>query len=111
MTVRGTPNADALNIAQIEVDYLQNPVKVRALAALVNEGTGATVAWTEGSGGVWSQETLTKLRELIESMENDLANKVFLDGASVAAPAIRRANPGLIAGLGEHVGGEDAPSI
>lgn len=110
MSVQGTLAADTLKIAKVEVNYLQNPVKIHALAALVNDKTGATVAWTEGAGGVWSQDTLAKLRELVESMESDIAAHVFIEGAA-ASPAAQRGKPGLVPGLGEHVGGEEAPSI
>lgn len=110
MTVRGTLNANALKVAQLNIDYLRNPVHMEILSALVNERTGVTVGWTQADSGILSNKTHALLKELIESIEEDIAARVFVEGA-VASPAVQRSKPGL-SGLGEHVsGGEDAPSI
>ena len=113
MTVHGTLKADGLAVAKITIDFLQNPVKIHALAALVHTRGGQTLGWTEGNGAVFSTETMAKLQELREAMERDIAQHVFAD-SSYAEPADPN-NPTKVGGLGEHLGvggaGEDAPSI
>jgi len=114
MTVHGTLKADGLAVAKITIDFLQNPVKIHALAALVHTRGGQTLAWTEGNGSIFSTETMQKLQELREAMEIDLGRSVFADGVTtdVAEPStgVR------VGGLGEHLGAAavadvDAPSI
>lgn len=112
MTVRGTPRANALVVAQIQVDYLRNPVRVTALGALVDEKTGRTLGYTNGDGGTWSNETLEKLNALREAMEHDLASKVFTEGPSRGVVQPEKRGLAVVGGLGEHLGdGADAPSI
>jgi len=111
MTVRGTLKADGLVVAKITIDFLQNPVKVHALAALVETQGGQTVGWSEGDGGVFSSETMEKLQDLRLSMEQDLAKRVFVEGHAVNSAA-KRGDAGIdMGGLGEHIGAVDAPSI
>jgi hypothetical protein len=101
MTVRGTFKADALAIGRITVDFLANPSKVHALAALVVESQIAQpLGWCEGSGNMWSPETLTKVRELRDAMERDMARALFatdvLEGTSKTGVI-------MTSGLGEHL--------
>ncbi len=112
MTVRGTLKADGLTVARINIDFLQNPVKVHALAALVMTQGGQTLGWTEGDAGTFSPETMEKLQELRLAMEQDLAKRAFVEQAAVSG-ATQRGNQGIdMGGLGEHVGTSvDAPSI
>ena len=111
MSAQGTLNSDGLTVAQITIDLLQNPAKVHALAALTNSKTGQTLAWAQGDGGVWSTDTMEKLRELREAMEEDLARALFAEHSSVnTRPNTKGVK--IETGLGEHVGGgADAPSI
>ena len=110
--VKGTVVADTLSVARITVDLLRNPVKVHALAGIVNSTTGQTVAWTEGSGGVWSASTMAKLRELRESMETDLGAKIFGDNAVNTGGPLAPTTPTKPSGLGEHIGdAAEPPSV
>ena len=112
MTVRGTLRADGLAVARITVDFLVNPVKVHALAALIHTEGGQTLGWSEGEASTWSPETMKKLQELRDAMEGDLAGRLFherQDGSAVTDTAPSGMNLG---GLGEHLGEPvDAPSI
>lgn len=111
MTVRGTLKADGLAVARITIDFLQNPVKVHALAALVETQGGQTIGWVNGDGAMFTSETMEKLQDLRLAMEQDLAKRVFVEGHAVSGAA-KRGEGGLeIGGLGEHVGSLDAPSI
>ncbi len=108
MTVKGTLKADALTIARITLDFLQNPIKTHALAGLVDSRTGDTFGWTEVDGGAWSPETRTKIQELRESMERDIAKRVF---TSAGIDESNGKGMRVEGGLGEHLGTEDATSI
>lgn len=114
MPVTGTLNADGLSIGRITIDLLQQNPKVTALAALINTKTGKTLAWSEGEGGMWSNSTMAKLRELRESMEEDLAKALFSEYTSSNRSV--RGGRGVVmdgAGIGEHLGegAVDAPSV
>ncbi len=102
MTVRGTLKSDALVIARINIDFMTNPAKVFAAAALIVEKQIAQpIGWTESSSA-WSPETLSKLRDLRESMERDLARALFVEGAS-DAPSPQPAGVVMPGGLSEHL--------
>lgn len=108
---KGTLRADELKVATLTVDFLVNPVKVHALFALVDNDTGRTVAWANGDGGMWSNETMQKLRNLFLSMEDDAAKQLLSEHSSVPAkPASKKAPTG---GISEHLGtGDvDAPQL
>lgn len=102
MTVRGTLKADALAIGRISIDFLQNPIKIHALAALVAETqAGQPLGWTEGTGAMFSSETMVKLRELRDSMERDMAKRLFHEGG--AASGVSGERGVAIGGLAEHL--------
>ena len=82
MPAQGTLNADGLAVARITVDLLQQQPKVDALAALINTKTGKTLAWANAEGGMWSNDTMAKLRELREAMEDDMAKALFSEHAT-----------------------------
>jgi hypothetical protein len=109
MSITGTLKANELRAAKITVDFLANPVRVHTLFALVDTKTGKTMAWSQGEGGMWSDTTMAKLKELCEAMERDAAN-ALLDGD---VPSGTTKSTASIGGIGEHLGdGEaDAPSI
>lgn len=101
-----TLKADELKVAKITASFLTNPVRIHALFALVDTTTGRTMAWSEGEGGLWSNETMTKFRELCALMEEDAARLVSGEH-STAAPG----KPMPTGGLAEHLGDVDAPSV
>ena len=94
-----------LAVAQITIDFLQAPTRVHALASLVNDRTGQSIAWTEGEGGTWSKETLQCVRALQLAMEEDLAKRVF------STVAVSGKEPDKPKGLGEHLGEGSVRSI
>jgi hypothetical protein len=71
----GTMKANALRIAEIQVDYTTPGGTMKAKAAFVNTTSGFTHGWT--THHVWSQETLKRLADLREAMELDLAKAHF----------------------------------
>lgn len=105
MSVKATLRATELVVARITVDFLSNPVKIHALAAFVDQN-GQTLAWSQGDGGVWSPETLDKLKALRDGMEQDLARALTTEGRGPTTS--KSAVPD---GLGELLGSIDAPSI
>lgn len=114
MPITGTLNADGLSIGRITVDLLQQNPKVTALAALINTKTGKTLAWSEGEGATWSNATMTKLKELREAMEEDMAKALFSEYTS-SSRSVRGGRGVNVdgAGLSEHLGegAVEAPSV
>lgn len=111
MPAQGTLNADSLSIARFTVDMLQQTPKVHALTALVNTKTGKTLAWAEGEGGMWSNETMIKLKELLESAEADMAKALCVNTVDTSVSKSMTLDG---AGLGEHLGeggAAEAPSV
>lgn len=103
-----TVKFDAIRVAEITVNVLETPAVISAKAAFVSTKTGATHGWTTCKS--WSDETIAKLRELKDSMERDLANTHFEDGASSSSPTT--SSGGLresFQGLGEHLGTSEEP--
>lgn len=114
MPITGTLNADGLSIGRITVDLLQQNPKVTALAALINTKTGQTLAWANAEGGMWSNSTMAKLKELREAMEEDMAKALFSEYTSMNRSVLSGRGVGVDgAGLSEHLGegAADAPSV
>ncbi len=113
---KGTLVADELKVARIDVDRLANPEKVHVTAALIDNSTGRTTAWTTGDASMWSRETMQKLKELYEAMEEDMA-KHLLSEHGVSDGKATRAKPRSVSGIGERLGSADgteppdAPSV
>lgn len=109
MPVHGTLKADGIAVCRIEIDYLTNPVKIKALAGFTVEATGQTVGWVDAGANAWSEATLQKLRELRQLMEEDLARALFVGGGS-GSEVTSRSNGLIPSGLGEHLG-DKTPSV
>jgi hypothetical protein len=106
MAARGTPKFDLLIVSEIRAEYKSGTGSMlTASAYYASSVTGETHGWTRAQGG-WSAETLNKLAELREAMENDIASRDF-DGGS--ASSLSKPEAGLsLGGIGEHIG-TDAP--
>src|SRR5262245_8111668 len=109
MTTQGQPKFNALAIGAISADFTGTNVKVTAKAAFVNTETGATHGWTDGSGSVWSKETMAHLGALAASMEKDLA-AIHFGERPASAPAEAGVSLSPPGGLSEHLRGE-APQV
>lgn len=99
MPVTGLPKFDAIAVAEVTIAYNRDALLMKAKAAYVNTKTGTTHGWLTGT--VWSKETLAKLEELRESLERDLAARNFTSASTETAEYYN--------GLGEHLGGYEAP--
>lgn len=111
MTVRGSIKADELRIAQLTLDLTTSPVRMEVMAALVDSDTGDTRAWVPCRGNMWSAETQEALRELLNSMERDIARSVMRgggDGGAVQKKGLSMPSPG---GISEHIGDAEAESM
>lgn len=110
----GTLKADGLIVAEINITFLRGPApKMDAKAAIVNSSAGQTHGWTTASGN-WSPETLERLAALRESMESDMAKEHFVQekGLSTIGGSTPNNTTGSgDGGLGEHLGGEEVPSV
>jgi hypothetical protein len=109
--VRGQVRADGIVVAGLQVDLTKLPNVFTAEAKLVNSTSGQTVA-TIMIGG-WTPEVLTKLRELIDVMEQSIGREVFADSHTQDGqpPEQRNISNQGMTGLGEFLGGEDAPPV
>jgi|SRR5690606_1881809 len=106
MPVEGTPAFNAVAVLQIEaVDYRAGYPALVAHAAFVNTANGKTYGQTTCRH--WSKETLAKLEELRQAMEQDVANLVFVQDSSPTTTI--RETEAQVSGLGEHL--NDTPSI
>jgi len=103
--INGSPKFDGLAIGNIEADFTKQTIQLKAVAGFVNTTTGDTHGWTRGEGGVWSTDTLQRLKELREAMERDLANLHFEGAVKKEAKVLDQGSPGI----GEFLG--DAPSV
>lgn len=112
MPIRGTLKTSDLRIAQMQFDFLKQPMHVHALAALVDPAMGTTRAWVPATGVVWSKETAAALTRLVSCMEQDIASAIMATSEATSAPSDGRAAP--TSGIGELVTGSgppDAPSM
>ena len=91
--IKANLNADALVVTRITIDFLQTPNTVKALAGLVHQDSGVTRAWSEGSGGMWSTETLKKVQELRAAMEEDMARALCTIDVSDVFLIVKRMGP------------------
>lgn len=110
--ITGTIDADAISVAQFEVDFRSCPNTSKVLAGIINTRTKATIAWLERGHGSWSKRTLKLMEDLRQSMEEDLAPELLVEGVSTnSATQLNRTGvePG---GLGERLQAqEEAESI
>lgn len=105
--IRGQPIFDGLAVMEFSCNFLGETVHLEAKAAFVQtsdvgEHKGGI---THGStiGTRWSVETMKKLNELRDAMEQDLAQRHFRD-AGAGAPGI---TAGDVGGIGENLEDED----
>jgi hypothetical protein len=105
--MQGTLDTDEMVVVRINVDLLQNPIKFDATFAFRCTRTGRTPAFANAQSGVWTPNTLEKLKELCAAMESDMGRAVLTGSAtSIAKPGVAEG------GLGEHLGAPvDAPSV
>lgn len=106
-------NFNGIAVGDLTVNFLDTPAKVVVKAAFINTKTGATHGWTTCQQ--WSNETMAKLKELRECLEQDLSVVHFADSSSNSAVVPATAKNGNIKegfkGLGEALGsaGDDVP--
>lgn len=101
MSVDGTPKFGTISVRELTAELLQSGPSLIGKAAFVDRTTGHTHGWTQGTGAVWSPETRALLMQLVESMEQDLANLHFLGGSS--GPSGREESKPLFSGIAEHL--------
>lgn len=110
MPIKGTLKEGELRIAQMQFDFLKQPMHVQVLAAIVDPKIGDTRAYIPATGVVWSKETSTALAGLVACIERDIANVMMSSGAAGSAEERGGAPTG---GIGEHLSGStpDAPQM
>jgi hypothetical protein len=110
--MKGSLDTDEMLVASISISFLQNPIKFDAQFAFTNSRNGRTPAFANAQSGLWSPNTMEKLKELCACMETDMARAVLVgggDGATTSSGARAGTAP---EGLGEHLGTPiDAPSV
>jgi hypothetical protein len=73
----GTPKFDSVFLGEIQIDLLAAPdIRMSVTAGYVDSKTGRRLGYMTKLG-TWSQETLTRLNALIESIEVDTIADVF----------------------------------
>ena len=105
MAVQGTPKFDAVALMRIDaIDFTVGSPQLVAHGAFVASTSGSTFGRTTCRH--FSKNTLLKLEELRNAMEEDLAALVFEDGPDVQATA----EPAL-QGLREELNNADVESV
>lgn len=108
--IKGSPKFDGIAIGTMSVNANGNQLHMEATAGFVDSKTGETHGWTKGEGRVWSKATMMKLRELMDFMEEDLANIHF--GESMMKSTNTSGSTGVdVKGIGEHIGSDGVPSV
>mgnify|MGYP000921842781 CR=1 FL=1 len=109
MPVTGTSKLTRLQLAQLNVDLTKTPAAINVVMALIDPESGH-LAYMKHNGSIWSEATQSALRQLIDSLEHDVARVVLLDagGDGVTKPAQRQTQA---EGLGEHLTGADVPDM
>jgi hypothetical protein len=102
MPVKGVPDFDGLALLQIDpIDFSSTDVRLVAHAAFINLTNGNTYGETTLSR--WSKNTLNLLALLRESMEQDMADVVFVtDSVGQDAGKGESLANRPPAGIGEH---------
>ena len=111
----GTPKFDGISVADGTFDFLNATSTLTCRAAFIGSKTGTTHGWTNGTGNIWSPETVSILKALRDSMEKDLV-RVHMVSDGVTEPGMGgavAASPQAPGGLGEFLmeRGKDAPPM
>lgn len=96
---------DKVVVAKVGISVIEQPSSLVADAAFVDTTTGATHGQT--TCRTWSATTLSKLRELLESMSADLEATHFADGSEQTTTMASGGLKSEPQGLGEHFGSGD----
>ena len=105
MKIDGTLKANELRVGRITIDWLREPIEVSALAGLVNNDDGQTVAWTKARG-IWGDDTRDAINKVRELMERDIVKSISASQTTGAATG-----KGLeMSGIAEHLD-DGAPSV
>ncbi len=109
MPIKGRLKDGELRIAQVQFDFMKQPMYVNVLACLTDPKVGSTIAWLPANGVVWSKETSAAMGKLIQCMERDIAATSMVGGRTSS----EKPDVPTLGGLGEHLrdGASDAPSM
>ena len=102
-----------LRIAQMQFDFMKQPMEVNVLACLTDPEVGSTIAWLPAGGVVWSTETNMALRKLVQCLERDIASVSMAKSTSASAGAAEDDDVPTLGGIGERIrsGAADAPQM
>jgi len=107
--IKGQLRADGIAIAGFQAAFTQVGWDLKAEAKLIETETGHTRATVMVAS--WPPEVIAKVKELTEAMEQAMG-KVFFTTTTAGQMASK---PGLnvptAPGIGEFLGGEDAPPV
>ena len=78
-----TCKIDGVMVGEVELNLLGHTAVMNAKYALVNSNTGDRMGL--GHRNVWSEATVLKVKEMIESMEKDICKDIFTGGATIGS--------------------------
>ncbi len=83
MTTRGIGRCliDAVEVGEISIDLFKAEPVIQAKYAYVAHDEDRRMGFGNKNTG-WSSETFSRLKELIESMEQDICHRVFAPGGT-----------------------------
>lgn len=98
---------DKVVVGELSCNFFEGPGSLTAKAAFVNSRVGSTHGWTNNKN--WSADTIRKLGELRQSMQNDL-EYIHFEGEAEEQPQVKsEASPPP--GLAEHLGDDPVQQL
>jgi hypothetical protein len=105
MAIDGLSKLTRLQVMRLYIDFTKDPHVIRFTSALSDPDSGVRAPIRQGTS-TWSKETAALARQLLDSLERDVARTVLVEGAS--ATTSRTDEPD---GLGERFRDKDIPDM
>jgi hypothetical protein len=80
-TIAGAPKIDTIFLGEVHIDLLGAETSMRVVVGYQDSKSGRRMGSTTKLAN-WSPETIQKLREFLEAVENDAASELFDTGTT-----------------------------
>ena len=109
MSIDGTSKLTRLSLVKLELDFIKDPTETHVVIALTDPVLGTKSRLTFG-GNIWSEETTSLIRQVIQSLEQDVARVVFEGGTDAPGKPTAKKREAH-AGLGEFLSDDGVSSF
>lgn len=103
MPATGTPSFDAISVVTIEMSFTNQLATLKATGVYVNTQQGTSHGQVSATD-IWSSETRALILQLRQAMEDDFANKHFVNHTTQTARGLQ------VTGIGEFLE-KEVPSV